>query len=362
MFQNRAVFGKQIFLILKIWLGYFLVAKLVLIFPHWKIPSIALFNYDLFCLIILLAIAAFLKEHNNRYIFLNLAIFGFVYLGGFFTIFLGKNYSIGNDYLQYFCWGYRRILISTITCMTIIYIPIDYLYNEKRTISKYSLTFLITLPISFLYFRKFFLSYNYLIDGDNYYKLFSGHIGMNFLAIFFIILYGYLLFYRDRPISGHVNLIVFGYLLFLSIDTLDTYLIYSKHFLPILNQLFLFVNLILFIIILIHYLYYLSSDFGRFYEDIRFSKKDLNIKIMKKATLIEKYIFWLQGYFSNFSNRLIFIVLMVIAISLFIYFYPYGYAKLNFIILITVMIILIVFLNILINKRKKVYFLKKNNQ
>ncbi len=362
MFQVRVTFGKQFFLILKIWLGYFLLSKLVLIYPHWKISSIALFNYDLFSLIVLFSVAVFLIEHNNKYIFFNLAIFAFIYLSGFFTIFLGKNYAIGNDHLQYYCWGYRKILISIITCMTIIYIPIDYLYNEKKTISKYLLTLLITLPISFLYYRKFFLSCKYLLIDDNYYKLFSGHMGMNFLAIFFIVLYGYLLFYRDKPISGHVNLIVFGYLLFLSIDTLDNFLIYSRFSLPILNQLSLCVNLILFILILVHYLYYLNTDFGQFYEDIRFSKRNLNIKLMKKMTMTEKYISWLQDYFSYLPNRLIFILLMVITISFFIYFYPYGYAKLNFIILIILMIILFIYLNILINKRKRVYFLKKNNQ
>lgn len=359
MFQNRAVFGKHFFLILKIWLGYLFLSKLVLIYPHWKISSIALFNYDLFSLIVLFAGAVFLKEHNNKYIFLNLAIFAFVYLCGFFTIFLGKNYAIGNDLLQYYCWGYRKILISILTCMAVIYIPIDYIYNEKKTISKYLLTLLITLPISFLYFRNFFLSYKYLFIGENYYKLFSGHIGMNFLAIFFITLYGYLLFYRDKPISGHVNLIVFSYLLFLSIDTLDNFLIYSRFSLPILSQLFLCVNLILFILILIHNLYYLNTEFGQFYEDVRFSKKKLNIKLMKKTTMTEKYIFLLQGYFSYLPNRLIFIVLMVITISFFIYFYPYGYAKLNFIILIILMVLLFIYLNMLINKRKRVYFFKK---
>lgn len=354
--QNKAAFGKQLLLILKIWLGYLFISKLVLIFPHWKISSIALFNYDLFFLIVLFAVAVFLKERNNKYIFLNLAIFAFAYISGFFTIFLGNNYTLGNEYLQYYFWGYRKILISIITCMTIIYIPIDYLYNEKKTISKYSLTLLITLPISFLYYRNFFLSYKYLFIGDNYYKLFFGQLGMNFLAIFFIMLYGYLLFYRNKPISGHVNLIVVCYLLFLSVDSLDNFLVYSRFPLPIFSQLSLCVNLILFLLILSYCLYYLNTEFGQFYEDVRFSKRNLNIKLMKKTTMIEKYIFGLQTYFSYLPNRIFFILFMVISIAFFFYFYPYGYAKLNFMILIGLMIILFMYLKSLINRRKRIYF------
>jgi hypothetical protein len=359
MSQNKAAFGKQVFLTFKIWLGYLLLTKLALIFPHWKISSIALLNYDLFFLIVLFAVAVFLKARNNKYILLNLAIFAFGYISGLFTIFLGKDYSVGNDFLQYYVWGYRKIFISIITCITIIYIPIDYLFNEKKTISKYLLTLFITLPISFLYYRKFFLSESYLFIGENYYKLFSGHLGMNFLAIFFMMLYGYLLFYRDKPISGHVNLIVFCFAIFLAVDSLDNFLIYSRVLLPIFSQIFLFFNLVLFLIVLANYLWYLNSEFGKFYEDVRFSKYKIDIKLLPRRTLIEKYVFWLQQYFSFFPNRIFFIVFMLISISLFLYFYPYGYAKLNFIILIVILIILFSYLNSFIKRRAKIYFLNK---
>lgn len=359
MAQSKSHFGIQLYLILKIWLGYLLLSKLVLIFPHWKISSIALLNYDLFFLIILLAIAVFFKERNNKYIFLNLAIFAFVYVSGSLTIFLGKNYALGNDFLQYYFWAYRKILISIITCITIIYIPIDYLYNEKKTISKYLLALFIILPISFIYYRNFLLIPQYLFKGENYYEIYSGLLGMNFLAIFFILLYGYLLFYRNKPVSGHVNLIVFSFLLFFSIDTLDNFLIYSRLSLPNFSQLTLFFNLILFIFILIHNIYYLNTEYGKFYEDLRFSRIKLNIKLMKKTTIIEKYIFRLQAYFSYLPNRLFFILLMVISISFFLYFYPFGYVKLNFTILIILMLILFFYLNILIRRRARAYFSKK---
>ena len=359
MSQNRAAFGKHFFLILKIWLAYIFLSKSALIFPHWKISSIALFNFDLFFLIVLFAIAVFLKERNNKYIFLNLAIFAFVYISGFFTLFLGEDYALGNNYFQYYFWGYRKIVISIITCISIVYIPIDYLYNEKKARSRYFITLSIVLPISFLYYRNFFLDFKYLFIENNYLKLFSGHLGMNFLAIFFIMLYGYLLFYRDKPISGHVNLIVFSFLTFLAVDSLDTFLCYHGMPLPIFSQLSLFINLVLFLSILAYYLWYLNSEFGKFYEDFRFSKRTLNVKLLRRKTLVEKYVVWLHGYFSYLPNRIFFIILMVISISFFLHFYPYGYEKLHFIILIGLMILLFMYINILIKKRAKNYFSNK---
>jgi len=356
MLQNRAVFGKQLFLILRLWLGYLLLAKLILIFPHWKISSIALFNFDLFFLIVLFAIAIFFKEQNNKYIFLNLAIFAFAYVSGLFIIFLGKDYTLGNDFLQYYVWGYRKIFISIIMCITIIYIPIDYLYNEKTTISKYLLTLSITLPISFLYYRKFLLSDKYLFIGDNYYQLFSGQLGMNFLAIFFLMLYGYLLFYREKPISGHVNLIAVCFVLFLGVDSLDSLFNYSRIPLPLFSQVSLFFNLVLFILILIYYLWYLNSEFGKFYENIRFDRRKIAINLVPKKTIVEKYVFWLEGYFSYLPNRMLFMLLMILSILFFLYFYPYGYAKLNFIILIGLIMLLFSYLRILIKRRAKIYF------
>lgn len=353
MSQNRAAFGKQVFLIIKIWLAYIFLSKLALLFPHWKISSIALFNFDLFFLIVLFAIAVFLKERNNKYIFLNLAIFAFVYISGFITLFLGEHYTLGNNYFQYYFWGYRKIVISIITCISIVYIPIDYLYHEKKALSKYLISLSITLPISFLYYRNFFLDSKYLFVENNYLKLFSGHLGMNFLAIFFVMLYGYLLFYRDKPISGHVNLIVFGFLMFLGVDSLDSFLCYYGLPLPIFSQLSLFINLVLFLAILTHLLWYLNTEFGKFYEDVRFSRKDVGVKLIPKKTIVEKYVVWLQGYFNYLPNRIFFILLMAISFSFFLYFYPYGYAKLHFIILFGLILLLFAYINFLIKKRTK---------
>jgi hypothetical protein len=359
MIRIKSQISNQVFVLFNIWMAFIVLSKFVLIFPHWKISVIALINYDLYFLVTLLALAVFFKDRHNKFIFLNIAIFSLSYVLGFLTIFLGEDYSFGNHYFQYYFWAYRKIFTSIITCITIIYVTIDYLYHEKRIGVKYLKTLFITIPISLLYYKNFFLDYRYLFQGDNYYQIFSGILGLNFLALFFIVLYGYLLFKFDKPISGHVNLIVFGFLIFLAIDSVDNFFNYLRKPLPDLSQVFLIGNLILFVSILIHNIVYLNTEFGKFYEDFRFSKIKLNIKLLKRKTIIDRWIILLQGNFMYSPFRMFLLFLMVISLSFFLYFYPYGYTKLSFLILIFIMIILLFYLNFLVRKRTRLEITNK---
>ncbi len=355
MVRIKSSVGNQLLVIFNVWMVLVVILKFsLLLFKHWKISVIALINIDLFFLMAMLAFIIFLKGRYNKYIFLNLAIFAASYGLGFILIFFGEDYSIGNNIIQYFLWTYRKILISIITCITIIYIPIDYLYHNKKAIAKYFLSFLICLPISFLYYKNFFLSYRFLFEGENLYRLFSGFLGMNFWALFFIMLHGYLLIIRDRPILGHVNLIIFCFLIFIAIDSIDNYFNFLHKALPVLSQIFLFANLIIFILILVDSFFYLTSEFGKFYEDFKFSKIHLNIKLLQKRTKIDRWIVKLQEYLVYSHYRFFQLFLMIISLILFLYFYPYGYAKISFIILILLITILMFYLRLLVRKRSKI--------
>ena len=343
--------GKQLMRIFHIWMVYVLLSKLGLIFSHWDISYIRLLNYDLFFLIITLSVAIFLREQNNRYVYLNLAILAFGYLLGFLTIFVGKDYAIGNDYFQYYFWVYRKVFISIITCVAVIYVPVDYLYHEKKISFRYFIALLITLPISFFYFKNFLLSHRYMFLDYNYLKIFSDVFGMNFLAIFFILLYGYLLIKRAKPIAGHVNMIMFSLLIFLAFDSLDNYYNIIGKNLPPLSQVILSVILGYMILILVDNFIYLGTEFGRFYENYRFSRTPLKIKLIPRTTFIEKYAIALQNYISSLPYKILLIIFMILSLSIFIYFYPYDYSKWSFVILIVLIFAVVAFLNILVRKR-----------
>ncbi|MDZ7331649.1 MAG: hypothetical protein ONB31_06695 [candidate division KSB1 bacterium] len=341
----------QLWVIANLWLAYVIFTLFSLRFKHWELPTISVVNYCLYFLITLLAGTVFLKGHYNKHIFLNIAIFAFVYVLGFIVIFIGKNYTFGNDYLQYYAWSYRKIIISIVTGLTIIFIPVDYLIFNKKTYVKYLIALGLCLPIALIYYKNFLLSHRYLFIDDHIRQIFLGFIGMNFWSLFFIILYAYLILKYDKPVLGHVNLLVFSFLLFISIDSLDNFFNYIRQPLPIFSGVLLFVNLLLFVSILLHNFFYVSSDFGQFYEQFRFSERKLGITILKRKTKIEKWMEYLSHNFEISPYRLFFWLLMAITICVFLIIYPQSYERISFIILAGLTAVILIYLSILTKKR-----------
>ncbi|MDZ7376442.1 MAG: hypothetical protein ONB13_07460, partial [candidate division KSB1 bacterium] len=193
--------------------------------------------------------------------------------------------------------------------------------------------------------------HRYLFIDDHIRQIFLGFIGMNFWSLFFIILYAYLILKYDKPVLGHVNLLVFSFLLFISIDSLDNFFNYIRQPLPIFSGVLLFVNLLLFVSILLHNFFYVSSDFGQFYEQFRFSERKLGITILKRKTKIEKWMEYLSHNFEISPYRLFFWLLMAITICVFLIIYPQSYERISFIILAGLTAVILIYLSILTKKR-----------
>ena len=156
---KSAPLKRHFFFLSVIFLIYYVVTRAALQLPHWDMPDISCLNYDLFFIIMLLSFFVFLREPNYPYIFLNLAIFSLFYLSGFVVIFSGVDYLFGDDKLPYILWAYRKIIISVMTCIMVIYIPTSYIFNNVKSSYRYLISFVIVLPISAFYFRSFLLDW-----------------------------------------------------------------------------------------------------------------------------------------------------------------------------------------------------------
>ncbi|MDW7679973.1 MAG: hypothetical protein SCK70_05380 [bacterium] len=309
-----------------------------------------------------LSFFVFLREPNYPYIFLNLAIFSLFYLSGFVVIFSGVDYLFGDDKLPYILWAYRKIIISVMTCIMVIYIPTSYIFNNVKSSYRYLISFVIVLPISAFYFKSFLLDWKYIFNELAQYELLSGVVGMNFLAIFLIGIYGLVYFIQLRPVSSYINLILFSTLIFLVIDINDNYFIIENKALPIISQVFLLVNLLAFILILSHKLMLMDNDFTRFYENLLERKINLTIKIVPKKAISQRVVNYLKFKFRPLANKICSIVLMVVALFFFLYFYPFGYEKMNLLILFIIFLILLMYLVVLVRRRsKRIQYLTQNN-
>lgn len=351
---------KHIYLLIKIWLVYFVLSRLVLRFPHWEVPAISLINFDLFFIMFLISFFIFKKDKNYPYIYLNLALATVPYLLGMIVMFVGTSFSLGSDYLMYAMWSWRKILISIFMTIAIVFIPTNYMFRRKKIWCSYLLTLSVVFAIAFLYYRKFLLDKNLLFEEHTQYQLLSSGIGMNFLAIFFIGIYGLIYLYFDRPISGYINLLLLSSLIYLLLDSSDNYFIIYKKNLPATSQFFLLFNLLFYVAILSHKFILMEKEFVRFYENLLESKIDLQIKILRKKSWIDKLILVLKKYFKPLPNKIFFSALTVFSLSFFLYFYPYGYTKINLLIIISILSILIIYLYILVNKRMRNQFIRSN--
>ncbi|MBC8180614.1 hypothetical protein H8E88_05765 [candidate division KSB1 bacterium] len=276
-------------------------------------------------------------------------------------IFTGEGYPIGDNYLLYYVWSYRKIAISIALSGTISFIVADYLFYGEKILLKYLSTMIFVLPFSIFYFQKFIINSRTIFFRPAQFEIISSSIGMNFLALFFILVFGYLYLYRNQPITRHITLIIFSSLLYVAIDINDNIFLHQEKELPGISQVFLTGNLILYILIFIDKMIYMDSEFGKFYDKLISSKIKINLNIIPKKTIVEKYVIFIKERLKFIPNRVMLIGLMVISLSFFIYYFPFGYTKVNALILVTMMTILLVYLNILVSRRNKKRPLIKGN-
>jgi len=356
MGKELGFFGNRFLLLFNIWMFFFVLSILALQLPHWKIPVpvFAFANYQLFLLFFLLSLTLFLTSEFNRFTFLNLTIFSLLYYSGFIVIFSGSNYSFGSDHIQWYLWTYRKIAISLISSITILYIIVDYIYYQLKVVFKYFIVLLITVPIWFVYFYRFLMDNKYIFQSqDNYRQIFRGISGINAIIIFFILLYAYHCFNKVKPISRYINYLVTFLLFFLAIDTVENMYNYFQINLPGTHQLVLMGNLIFIIVILSANVHYISGPFAKFYKNVIFSKERTGMKLLRRRSITEKYIAVIQNYLKSKINRVMLLVLMVVSLSFFVYIYPYGYEKITFLIIVFLIISIGIYLNALFRRRAR---------
>lgn len=346
--------GNRFLILFNIWMAFVVLSILVLKFPHWPLSILQIINYELFLLIFIFSITLFSISKYNRYVFLNLAVFSFLYLSGFFILFTGSNYLIGIDHLQWNLWAYRKITISLFTCVMIVFVILEYVYYKLAVAFKYIIALFISIPFWFIYFNKFLTNKNYIFQNtENFYQIFLGISNINMIGIFFILIYGYHCFNRERPISRYINSLMLSLLFFLAIDTVDNYFNYLHKNLPWSHQLFLMINLFFIIYLLGMNIYYIESAFGKFYDNYLFAEKNYNMKLLKKKSVTEKYVILFNSYINDKFSRVLFAILMIFSFIFFIRIYPFGYEKITFLIIVFLFAGIGIYLNMLFHRRAK---------
>jgi len=349
---------RQFYLLVILWVAYFFLSRLALGLPHWKaVSTINYINYDLFYIIFILSLFIFRKEKHYPYIFFNLAVVSFFFLLGFLVMFIGKDYTIGDDRLMYIAWFYRRILISSLVLVMCVFLPTTYIFRQVKPVFRYLITLAIVTPIVVFHFKQYFLDWTLTQVDQNQYDILSSAISLNSLGISFLAVYGFLYLFHGRAVPKYINPLIIGWLFFLFVDINDNYFLFHQKDLPAISQWFLLFNLIFFCYILMRKLLYMHSSFGIFYDDLLVSKVKLGIKVIQKKGWTERLIMLLKVYFKPLYKKIFFVFLMTISFVYFVLFFPYSYTKMNLIILFLIFCLLIIYLNALVGKRIRSRFM-----
>jgi hypothetical protein len=341
------------FKIINCWLFFVLFLILVSNLPHEPVPVLSWINCSIYFLLFLQCLFLFKKDENNRFIFFNIGLFSVFHSLTFINIFIGDQFLFGSDFLAYYLFEYRIIILSFLLVLCVVYLCMKYMLNTLSPWAIYLITLTIILPIFFWHYHPFLLDKEYILEIEDA-VLFKHEMYFNLLPLFFIFLYGVLLYRYDRSLGEHINTIMVCFFIITIMDITNILGYIYKITIFSLSQYVLLVNLSFFLITMFRLLNYAYSEFGQFYNAIVTAGNDLGVPIKRKKSLSFSMLDLAKAYFHHRRNAIVFLTLVFIcAIN---YFNVSLFIKLNLAVLSTGALIVFYYLTALYEKR-----LKNNN-
>jgi hypothetical protein len=264
-----------LFPILNIWCGFNLIIFLASRLPHWPNVSFHMWlNESIYFLLFLLSIAIALNDSYNRDVFACIAIYLIANALSFIVIFMGEQYLLCSNYSVYYWIHYKKIILTALLVFCILYLVLKYILSSCRPVKLALLTLLlvtVTFGISFYaYWRNpdliFIMGEDY--RQDLYRRLLAPHL----FSIAAILVYGLFLYQKDRILGTYINLLMASLTLLVIcgvVEALSEMYLFKIHD---ISQYIISINISLLSVVLMKKLCFISSDYGRFYEDLHQQK------------------------------------------------------------------------------------------
>lgn len=298
--------------IVNLWFAFVLFLILISNLPHQSVPIFSWFNYSLYFLLFLLCVFIYIKEPVNKAIFFNVGLLCLLYSISFINLLIGNNYVFDNEYLAYYVFQYRTMLLSFLMAFSVIFICVRYMSKELSTLSSYLVTLAVVLPFFLWHFFPYLADRNYLLQVDTavFYK---SMFYFTFLPLFGIFFYGYLLYKNENSLGEYINALMVCFFLLTMIDLTDMFGYIYEIKLFSLSQYVSLLILSFFILTFFRKLNYVYSDFGQFYENALITGTYMGVPIKKKKNRgVSSLIAFVKSYFKYRRNSFIFLSLIFI--------------------------------------------------
>ncbi len=350
-----------LFSLVNIWLGFVLFLWVISHLPHWEnlTTFLSWVNEAFYFLLFLLSLSIFLRESNNKFIFLNLTVYFLANWLSISTIFTGNAYIIGSDALSYRLFHYKSMITTFLFDFTVIFAVVRYILPDRKSILHYLLTAAVVFPVFlfvfFPYLRDPLLMFN---QGEAYFaRIGRCIVSCHGLALAFLILYGVLLFRTDQVLGVYINLLLACMFVILAVEIVNfsffpqLFLIYN------FSQVVLTLNLVFLSFILFKKFCYNCSEYGKFYESLISRKISLGkIEIQRYRSETNAFLLRALKLYITQRRRFLFLVVLVFGLSAALYRFP-GFYTLIVCVFSFSIAVLLLFFDALHRKREKERFI-----
>lgn len=338
------------FRIINFWLFFVLFLIILSNLPHAPAPIFSWVNCSIYFLLFLQSFYLVKQDPHNKFIFFNIGLLALVHSLSFVSAFLGEQGLFGSQYLEYYFFTYLRIIQSFFFVFCIIYLCINYLFKDSSVAFIYGLTCAVVLPIFLWHYYPFLVHKEYLLEIEET-RIEKSILYTNFLPLFFVFLYGIILYKYDRSLGEHINTIMVCFFIMIIMDI--TNLLGSIYHITIfsLTQYVLSITLAFFIGTLFRLLNYVYSAFGQFYDSIVISGNHLGVPIKRRKSASLPIIDFARAYFHQRRNAIGFLTLLFI--FCFNYFQVSLFIKLDLAVLSFGLLLLFYYLTALYQKRSR---------
>lgn len=333
----------------------FFVLFLIIIsnLPHDTQPIVSWVNCSIYFLVFLQSWFLFRQTKQNKSIFFNIMLFALLHSLSFVYPYAGQWFQNPNTTWLFFVYFY--LLQTFFFALSSIFIATKYYFYKDDPAIKDSTVYAISLGIMLAVFIWFF--YPYLIHPAETFKLSSAHIDklilkIDFLPLFFILFFGFLLYKYDHSLGEFINAIMVCFFIMTIMDI--TNLVGEIYEIMIFSftQYILLLTLTFFVLTSFRLINHIYSAFGQFYDALtRDASSFAGIPIKRKKTVSLSFLDFAKAYFHQRRNSISFFTLLFILcinflnISLFV--------KINLAVLIFGALVLFYYLSALYQKRSK---------
>jgi hypothetical protein len=337
--------------IINIWLAIIAAMVLFANIPHLSFPWESWLNYALYVLLFLLCVFIARKEPHNKAIFVNLAIVCFILGFSFLNTYIGPNYLFGDLDLMSAVFQYRSMAVAFFLALSVVYLCVRYVCLDYPVLVSYSLSIVMILPFFLWYFLPYLMDPRYLGTLDSgWIPFFKDLLKFTFLPLFFLFLYGALLYRNERSMGEHINTLAVCFLIMLAVNIVQYMsMIYGVQIFEV-GQRILMITLAFFTVTLLAKLHYIYSDFGVLYDRLLVGKKDFGIKIKRRRNRLLATLLGLAKSYIHERKHIVglFTLMLVVMVN---FLKLSTYVRIHLIVFLGVVCMLLLYLLALQSKR-----------